>query len=130
MSTDVEGDGEELLPRAGRETLAIPASVRAAVDDRDGQRCRVCGRYLGDERAIHHIRYGGDLQGMGGRRNHDLSGLVSICWMWGKNCHDMVHARKALWQPYLLAVVARPGTTAMQLRRWSERSRGRGLRTP
>lgn len=42
---------EESRATTRNETLAIPQSVRDAVDERDGKYCRVCGRYLGDERA-------------------------------------------------------------------------------
>jgi hypothetical protein len=56
--------------RATNETLAIPDRIRAAVDERDQQHCRVCGKWLGPERALHHIRYGGNHQGVGGRRQH------------------------------------------------------------
>lgn len=114
---------ETPVARAKRETLEIPDSVRRIIDDRDGGHCRVCGKYLGSERAIHHIVFGGDERGMGGRRVHDPDEMVTVCWLGANSCHDLVHSRKRLWQPYLLAIVHRPGTTAMQLKRWSERKR-------
>ena len=55
---------------------------------------------------------------MGGRRVHTVEEIVTVCWMWGGNCHDRVHREKLLWQPLLLEVVHRPGLTAMQLMRW------------
>lgn len=116
-------DGEEDGPPAGarRETLAIPNAVRALVDERDQQHCRVCGKYLADQRALHHIRYGGDRQGMGGRREHGLDNLITVCWMWAGNCHDLVHSAKGVWLPLLEQTITVPGVTAMQLRRWQQR---------
>ncbi len=116
--------------RSKRETLEIPKDVRIACDERDQRHCRVCGRYLGDQRALHHIWFGGDRQGLGGRRDHALNNLVTICWMWAGNCHDMVHREKHRWQPYLALVVDTPGLSAMQLMRWDlndeRQSRGDG----
>ena len=106
---------------ARNETLAIPASVRTAVDERDQMTCRVCGKYLGDQRALHHIVYGGDARGIGGRRVHNVEEIITVCWLWPGNCHDRVHADKATWQPLLLAVATRQGLTAFQLKRWNER---------
>ncbi len=111
--------------RARSETLAIPGALRVAVDERDQLHCRVCGRHMGAARALHHILYGGSRQGMGGRREHDLANLITVCWMYGPtpgkpSCHDLVHSNKTLWQPLLLQVIATPGVTAFQLRRWSQ----------
>jgi hypothetical protein len=117
-----EQPDQEPIGKARKETLAIPAALREAVDERDHRHCRVCGKYLGDERALHHIRYGGSRQGMGGRREHDLTNLITVCWMWGGNCHDLVHSNKSLWLPLLERTVAVPGVTALQLRRWALRS--------
>jgi hypothetical protein len=116
-------DSEQILPAAKRETLAIPKALREAVDERDGQHCRVCGQYLGDSRAMHHIRFGGPRQGMGGRREHDLTNLISVCWMWPGNCHDRVHAQKRLWLPLLERLTVTPGVTGMQLMRWQNSRR-------
>lgn len=111
--------------RAEKETLSIPAAVRTIIDERDGFHCRVCGRYLYSDRAIHHIVYGGDDRGMGGRRVHNPDEMITVCWMYPGNCHDMVHRHKRLWQPLLLEVVQRHrGMTAMQLKRWGDRAAG------
>ena len=107
--------------RATRETLAIPQAIREQVDERDQRTCRVCGRYQGDARALHHVLYGGDDVGMGGRRLHEVDTLVTVCWMFN-GCHELVHSNKRLWQPLLLTVAQQPGITALQLRRW-QRSR-------
>jgi len=105
------------------ETVAIPQHLREAVDQRDGGFCRMCGKFLGGRRAIHHIYYGGDLQGMGGRRRHELNNLVSLCWIPGDmGCHDRAHRLKTYWQPILAEVIQRTDhVTALQLDRWRKR---------
>lgn len=110
---------------AKTETLDIPQHLRDAVDARDSGFCRMCGKFLGERRAIHHIFYGGDLQGMGGRRHHALDNLVSLCWLPGDmGCHNRAHSRKTHWQPLLAAVVTRPDNiTALQLSRWEQRKK-------
>lgn len=112
-------------PNGEAETVAIPQAVRQAVDERDAGHCRMCGRYLGERRAIHHIFYGGDTQGMGGRRNHEPENLVSLCWLPGDgDCHLRAHSRKALWQEHLSAVIQlNSNATALQLARWARRGR-------
>lgn len=102
------------------ETVAIPERMRRAVDQRDCGFCRMCGKFLGERRAIHHIFFGGDLQGMGGRRSHTLDNLVSLCWLPGdKDCHQRAHSRKHYWQPLLAEVVtSQRNVTALQLSRW------------
>lgn len=115
--------------RAERETRAVPAAVRDAVDERDQMHCRVCGKFLGERRAHHHIVYGGDDRGMGGRRVHNPAEIVTICSFpgdpdWGvRPCHDRVHNDKSYWQPLLLECAARPGVTALQLARWRREGR-------
>jgi 5-methylcytosine-specific restriction endonuclease McrA len=111
----------EPIGKSRKETLAIPATMRAAVDERDQLHCRVCGKYLGEQRALHHISFGGSRQGMGGRREHSVDNLITVCWMWGGNCHDLVHSDKGLWLPLLEKTIAAPGVTTMQLRRWEQR---------
>ena len=106
-------------PDARDESLAIPDDVRKIVDDRDGQCCRVCGKYLGERRALHHIVYGGDARGMGGRRVHDPTEIATVCWLPGDNgCHERVHSAKRIWMPLLLITVQRRSITALQLQRW------------
>lgn len=112
---------EDTKSRASRETLAIPEDIRQQVDERDRWHCRVCGKFLGQVRALHHIHYGGNRIGMGGRREHDLDNLITVCWMWGGNCHDLVHSNKGLWVPLLEEAVTTAGVTAFQLRRWAQR---------
>jgi 5-methylcytosine-specific restriction endonuclease McrA len=116
-----EQDDGQPRGKAVKETLAIPQALRLLVDERDQLHCRVCGKHLGQQRALHHIRYGGSRQGMGGRREHAVDNLVTVCWMWSGNCHDLVHSDKSLWLPLLERTIAVPGATALQLRRWARR---------
>lgn len=106
------------------ESLSIPDDIRFDVDMRDRQHCRVCGRYLGERRALHHVMYGGDEVGMGGRRRHDPDLIVTVCWQPGDgDCHQLVHSNKAYYQDLLLEVLRRPGVTLFQLERWRARRR-------
>lgn len=107
------------MARAERETLEIPEAIRAAVDARDRLFCRFCGRYEGARRALHHIAYGGDRQGMGGRRRHHLDNLLTVGWLFEADCHSIIHGDKGLWMPYALTAAVTPGVTMLQLRRWS-----------
>jgi hypothetical protein len=116
--TDETDDDPKIENKARVETLAIPGWLREQVDDRDKQRCRVCGKYLAEARALHHIRFGGARQGMGGRRDHSLDNLITVCWMWAGNCHDRVHSQKRLYLPVLEQLTVTPGVTGMQLMRW------------
>lgn len=110
-----------MKPDAQEESLSIPPAIRAAVDTRDGMSCRVCGRYLGERRALHHVLYGGDLVGLGGRRRHHADEILTVCWLPGDgDCHQLVHSNKRLWQPILLEVLKRPGITALQVKRWMD----------
>lgn len=111
------------MSKGGEETLAIPQYLRDAVDDRDVGFCRMCGKFLGERRAIHHIYFGGDVQGMGGRRHHELDNLVSLCWQpFDNDCHQRAHSRKSFWQPLLLQVITCPNrVTALQIARHQAR---------
>lgn len=111
MVEKIHGDGE-------KETLAIPARLRFDIDERDQGVCRVCGRYEGERRALHHIEYGGDIVGMGGRRHHREDNLITVGWLFERDCHSIVHGNKRLWIPLLQAAIANPGTTARQHLRW------------
>jgi 5-methylcytosine-specific restriction endonuclease McrA len=116
------GHQRHLVSRSKDETVAIPIQLREAVDTRDRGYCRMCGKYLGERRAIHHIDYGGDRQGMGGRRRHALDNLISLCWLpYDNGCHDRAHSNKAKWLPLLQLVVMTDGVTATQLARWRKR---------
>jgi hypothetical protein len=55
---------------------------------------------------------------MGGRRDHTFDNLITVCWMWAGNCHDLVHASKHLYLPVLEQLTVTPGVTGLQLLRW------------
>lgn len=97
------------------QMLAIPSAIREEVFDRDGGLCRLCGR---TDVIAHHIRYGGDAVGMGGRRFHHVDNIVSLGQLYQHRCHDVVHAAKSLWQPVLEVVLTLPGVTGLQVVRW------------
>lgn len=107
------------LPPRESFGLEIPAEMRERVRERDGGFCRVCGEFAGDRAVLHHIVYGGPEVGMGGRRWHAAGNLVTLT----NGCHSLVHSNQRLWQPLLLAVIERPGVTALQLRRWANQVR-------
>lgn len=98
------------------DSLDIPTSVRKEIFERDGGICRMCGTLPTWPTAeIHHIIYGGDQRGMGGRRVHNVDEMVSLCRL----CHLRAHNRKGYWQPILLRAVQCPGVTAFQIARWA-----------
>lgn len=94
----------------------VPPAVRAEVLERDGQRCRVCGRFV-QTPGLHHIVF----RSQGGL--HLPSNLVTIGWTPGHDCHlPLAHGpRAALFRAALTAVVDHPGLTAIQLIRWGQR---------
>lgn len=102
-----------------QETLAIPAHIRSEVDERDAGICRFCGRFVGEARALHHIRFGGDEVGMGGRRIHLVENLLTVGWMFDHDCHSILHSNKNLWLPFALEAAVTPGVTVLKLHRWS-----------
>jgi 5-methylcytosine-specific restriction endonuclease McrA len=103
-----------LTPRGDEETRAVPKAIRELVHERDGLKCRLCGRH--DENVcLHHIEF----RSQGGL--HVVENLVSLGWSPWHDCHlQLAHGPHArMWRPLLQEVVHRPGVTAMQLRRWS-----------
>lgn len=100
---DLDGD-------ARNETSRVPVAVRAAVLERDGSSCRICGSYV-KEPAVHHIEYRSE----GGP--NVLGNLVTTHWMYAPACHERVHASKRLWQPILQEVVKHDGLTGNELLR-------------
>ena len=110
-----------MVPSGEKETLAIPAAMRAEVDERDQGICRFCGRFVGESRALHHIVYGGDAQGVGGRRHHAPENLLTVGWLFQHDCHTIIHQNKRLWMPLGLVAAKSPGVTMLQLYRWKKR---------
>ncbi len=85
----------------------IPSSIRLAVHERDQGTCRLCGSFATAPH-LHHVQY----RSQGGR--HVVENLVTLHF----GCHDVVHSDKGLWQPILMACVAR-GVNGYQLLRWA-----------
>lgn len=94
----------------------IPAAVRREVLDRDGQCCRICGRWV-EAPGLHHIVF----RSQGGL--HVPENLVTVGWTPGHECHlRFAHGPRARAFRSALTVVAdRPGLTAIQLLRWYAR---------
>lgn len=91
----------------------VPADVREHVLERDGQCCRVCGKWV-EYPALHHIVY----RSQGGL---DVpSNLITIGWLFDHDCHlKVAHGPRArMWRDIFLAIAERPGVTALQWRRW------------
>jgi 5-methylcytosine-specific restriction endonuclease McrA len=95
----------------------VPADVRDFVLERDGQCCRLCGRFA-DQPALHHVVF----RSQGGL---DVpSNLVTIGWVPWHDCHlKFAHGPEAaLWRPILLDLAAgREFGTALAVRRQRER---------
>lgn len=95
-----------------KDPHTVSRDVREQVLERDNGCCRVCGRWV-ESPALHHIVY----RSQGGPNTVD--NLVTVGWAPWHDCHlPVVHANKRLWQPILQVVVAHPGVTALQVRRW------------
>jgi hypothetical protein len=102
----------------------LPDTLRHAVDDRDGGRCRWCGATNQGDTDKHHIRY------RRGAADDVLENLVSLC----RACHTFVHGNprpggarivKGVAQQILLWVIAHPGTTGSS--RWRQLKKGWAL---
>lgn len=97
----------------------VPQAVRLEVISRDGQCCRVCGRWV-EQPGLHHIDY----RSQGGL--HVPENLITVGWLPGHDCHiPVVHSNKRLWQPVLKQLVLTPGVTGRQLLRWYAAREGR-----
>ena len=55
---------------------------------------------------------------MGGRRFHHVDNIITLGDYYEHQCHRIVHRNKRLWVPLLVATMATPGVTALQIRRW------------
>lgn len=93
----------------------VPSEVRDRVIDRDGQCCRVCGRWV-EYPALHHVVF----RSQGGL---DVpSNLITIGWLPGHDCHlTIAHGANARsWREIFLTIAEdHPGVTAVQWRRWN-----------
>jgi 5-methylcytosine-specific restriction endonuclease McrA len=104
-------------PDAVREESALtPPEIRAAVLERDGRCCRICGAWQASP-ALHHIQY------RSGGGADTVANLITLCWLPGSaDCHlRRAHANKRLWQPILEQLVLTPGVTGLQWLRWVRR---------
>lgn len=83
------------VPRSKPKTKGspIPASTRKRVTERDGGKCRFCGKTNWVE--LHHVNYRSE--GV----DHSDHNLISLC----KEHHDLVHSDKRRWKPMLLGVL-------------------------
>lgn len=90
----------------------IPTAVRKQVHDRDGHRCRWCGRTNAGLH-IHHINY----RSAGG--GHEPENLISLC----VDHHQMVHTNKQVYPAMLNELLENgPGVTGLQVARWRKRT--------
>lgn len=85
----------------------IPQSSRKTVYERDGHKCRFCGRQgVGVE--LHHIIFRSQE-----RNNHAPSNLVALCTAH----HKLAHTRPALIRPVLEELVQKPYLTGLAILR-------------
>lgn len=108
--------------KAEKETLALPQRVRDLVDARDEGFCRFCGQFAGERRALHHVNFGGDRTGMGGRRHHHPDNVITVGWLFEHDCHSIIHGNKGLFLPLTQDIIHCPGMTVLQLMRWRQRA--------
>ena len=69
-----------------KKRRAWPEPVRRAILERDGCRCRGCGRQVPENTSPHHIRF----RSQGGK--DVATNGVTLCW-WG--CHEPIHGLEA-----------------------------------
>lgn len=88
----------------------IPTTVRKICYERDGYRCRWCGRMdVGID--LHHVVY----RSSGGR--HVPENLISLC----REHHNLAHSSKDQYQEILLDVLAQDQkVTVNQVMRWRD----------
>lgn len=80
--------------RKPRRYTGAPIELRRKIRQRDGNRCRWCGR-VRTRLECHHIKYRSE-----GGPNH-TSNLIALC----DECHSKAHSNKKIWQPVLLATI-------------------------
>jgi 5-methylcytosine-specific restriction endonuclease McrA len=85
----------------------IPLASRKAVYERDGHKCRMCGRpNVGVE--LHHIIFRSQE-----RNNHAPSNLIGLC----QPHHKLAHTKPALIRPVLQELVEKPYLTGLSILR-------------
>lgn len=80
-------------PRKRPKIRHLDYPVRQAVRQRDGERCRWCGRNGSSGLQVHHVVY----RSQGG--SDELSNLILLC----QQHHEEAHSNKKRWQKVLLA---------------------------
>lgn len=85
----------------------IPQATRKIVAERDGYKCRMCGRAnVGVE--CHHITFRSQ-----DRNNHAPSNLIFLC----QPHHKLAHTRPTLIRPVLEELVQKPYLTGLAILR-------------
>lgn len=90
----------------------IPASIRAAALDRDGNRCAKCAGWSAEGMNLHHRQ----LRSQGGK--NVLSNLISLCGSGTTGCHGWVHASPAKSRDLGLIVPSWAEPDEMPVRTW------------
>lgn len=85
----------------------IPQAIRKEVAERDGYKCRMCGRTNGGFEC-HHIVYRSQ-----DRNNHEPSNLIYLCYAH----HRLAHTRPELIRPVLQELVEKPYLTGLSILR-------------
>lgn len=84
----------------------IPPATRKLVAERDGFKCRMCGRPGPIE--MHHIVYRSQE-----RNNHEPENLICLCYPH----HRLAHSKPNLIRPVLQQLVEKPWNTGLSILR-------------
>lgn len=91
--TSSDSKPKSTKPKPAKKRDEVPEATRIKVRERDGGRCRFCGRQ--DRLHCHHINL--RAQGV----DHQEHNLITLC----TEHHDLVHTDTKYWRPILLAVI-------------------------